>query len=479
MAIVRSLVRRSAVALICGAMTLVAGCTVFEHPVERVAPSALGWLTNWSSQPLANTKPFDLETIRPPSRPMLLGADTTLEITIWDLYEPGRPHTFPVRVTARHTIEIPLLGEQQVAGRGLPELETALAEEFRRRDLLKTPRVLVRSLDSAHFRVQVTGAVLRPGFVELSRDQSSVYDALVAAGGLKNLAGTQIAVIHRPPTGPLTAGISKLGMVVRGQSPEVDQEEKSFGGPQIRPGRQTEPVSAEPQSSSNVDVEEPAEEVAENPEPAVEPQEPTGPPSPRANRIEEVSVPLSAEKPANALEKTALLPKDSRQSNATPPVNAPQVPAGSRAPASAPITKNVSDDRNSWFDISRESDRQALQTLVLAEGDSIQVKGAAPPIRIAGAVARPGDYTLPAGRVFDLWQAVELAGGIKSSGTPLVVTLLRPPSEGHGPQRWQQQFESLDKRPKDLPKIQPGDVIDITPPTGSRLKKAVGGLWNR
>lgn len=132
-----------------------------------------------------------------------------------------------------------------------------------------------------------------------------------------------------------------------------------------------------------------------------------------------------------------------------------------------------------WFDVSIEADRQFLKNLTLSEGDFLLVKSADPPIRIAGSVNRPGDYALPADRVVDLWQALELAGGIKSSGTPLNIALLRPPGDGHGPQRWQWQIETAETRPRDVPKVHAGDVINIEPPAASRIRTAMGGLWSK
>src|SRR5205814_1309489 len=105
-------------------------------------------------------------------------------------YEPGKPHTFPVRVTPQQTITVPLLDEFKVDSLTVPELEATLVDGYRHGEYLLNPRVLVRSLDSPLVKIHVAGAVQRPGFVELTREETNAFAALVSAGGLRKNAGT-------------------------------------------------------------------------------------------------------------------------------------------------------------------------------------------------------------------------------------------------------------------------------------------------
>lgn len=620
--------RRCVLALLAVSVLGVSGCMMFEKPVENAAPVALSWLTNWSAQPLASTRPFDIELLKPAVARSAIGPQSLLEVTVWDLYEPGRPHTFPVRVSSRETIEVPLLGEQSVTGRSPGELENLLSQEFRRRELLQQPRILVRSLESGHVRVQVTGAVLRPGFVELAREQAGVYDALIAAGSLKSNAGTQILVTRR---GSVTSSASRLPpssyqaehhadrptdpsrLVLRGQSPEDRAElqplaqrenSRSFTSPPTLTGPRITPAREIPETSEFPSADRRDEELLDNhhvattdyvpiagDEFAAAPAVPRGtaddlrsaenkslqnadegaetgdvPPVPDLPRAAQarwasaererlasqerdareqetkdqgappgssqrlspapvkpesaaVESPLPAKRkslnpitlemeteealasPASILPQVRVnssdeihlsaTPQESPSARLSPPAVAPStkplLPSSATVTASKPesgasqtgsLVPAVQQTQAVWYDLARDSDLQALQQLVLFDGDSLLVKAAAPPVRIAGSVQRPGDYALPAERTLDLWQAVDLAGGVKPTGTTLQITLLRPPGEGRGPQRWQRQWEQDTPRPRDLPKVQPGDVIDISQPTGSRLRKAVGGLWS-
>jgi protein involved in polysaccharide export with SLBB domain len=133
-------------------------------------------------------------------------------------------------------------------------------------------------------------------------------------------------------------------------------------------------------------------------------------------------------------------------------------------------------DVTTWYDISKETDRQSVQRLLLADGDVITVRAATPPVRISGVVARPGAYPLPAERTLDLWQTLGLAGGVQTPGVPLNITVLRPAGDGRSAQRWMVHLESIERRPAQSPIIEPGDVIHIEPTTGSKIKRAVGGL---
>src|SRR5262245_45929760 len=69
-----------------------AGCQVFERPVASAGPT-LSWLTSLVTAPPEASESFDLTTLKPPAEaPQILPGDL-LEITVWDLYEPGQPHT--------------------------------------------------------------------------------------------------------------------------------------------------------------------------------------------------------------------------------------------------------------------------------------------------------------------------------------------------------------------------------------------------
>ena len=415
-------------------------------------PMTLSWLTNWVSQPLEVAPGFDIDSIKPAPRPALVSPDDLLEITVWDLYEPGKPHSFPVRVSGRRTVEVPFLGEVSVDGRTMPQVETAVADAFRNGEYLLNPRVLVRSLDPAMLKVEVTGAVNRGGFVELARTDPSVYAAILSAGGLKKSAGTQLGITRRAAL--VAAAQSDHGVVSVGQT----------AGRMQRPG-----------------------------ESSIGPPQTPGAPHPaqHANSLDEVSVaPTSSPDRAAAADRPLYSVAPSRgpetpTSSQTPSTNVP-INAPARAPAPVPAhpprsnrAAGEADPSTLWYDVSLADDREKLKLLTLAEGDIVVVKAATMPLRIGGVVNRPGAFPLPAGKSLNVWQAVELAGGIRDETIPLNITLVRPAAEGRSAQRWYLNVDAYQRHPTSSPWVEPGDVLHVEPTTGSKIKRAVGDLWTK
>jgi protein involved in polysaccharide export with SLBB domain len=402
------------------------GCALFETASASATQStALSSLANWFSQPIETAAGFDIESIKPDPQPAGLVAENLLEITIWDLYEPGRPYTFPVRVSSRQTIEVPFLGEIPVEGRRVPELENVLVEGFQKGEYLLNPRVLIRSLDPAVIKVQVTGAVNRSGFAEISRTDPSVYAALVSAGGLKKTAGAEVGVTRRAvPAGGAPAQDA-------GHSQPADEAAARAG--LAPPGRGEQRPAAL-----------------------------------RANSVDELSVSAAGSDDRAKVSKQALFSViDTDRKGDLKERAAPSVASG---PAEAETL---------WYDTSQPANRERLKNLQLADGDVVTVKAAAQPLRIGGTVKHPGAYPLPAGRSVNVWQAIDLAGGLRDENAPLNITLMRPAGEGRAARRWYLNVANYDQHPAASPSVEPGDVLHVEPTAGSRIKRAVGDLWNK
>lgn len=403
------------VPLLALALTLTsAGCAVFQTTsADSPTGTALSWLTQWSNQPIDVAPGFDVESLRQTGREPTVAAHDLLEITVWDLYEPGQPYTFPVRVSETSTIEAPLLGELSVADLTLSQTEALIVETYKSGEYLVHPRALVRSLDPATVKVQVKGAVLRPGFVELPRSDTSVYATLISAGGLEKTAGTMVALGRR------NAAHSETPVVV------------------AKPTSPTPPRSSAPAGKP----------------PVVHAEH-------RANIVETMSV-----DPGNPSAQTADVDGPLR-TGASPILET----FGPSAEHFTPLT---------WFDLTNPTDRERLRATRLGDGDEVIVKAASPPLRIAGVVERPGAYPLPVGRHLNVWQAVELAGGVRSRDEPLNIVLLRPAIDGQPARRWTMSVPNYDEHPAAAPLVEPGDVLQVSPPTGTKIRRAVGDLWSR
>jgi len=436
---------------------LLAGCAMLETtPPTATQPTALSWLTNWVNQPMDMAPGFDVELIKPEPRPVAVAPDNLLEITVWDLYEPGKPYSFPVRVSNRFTIEAPFLGEVPVQGRTIQEIEADLSDRFRNGEYLLNPRILVRSLDAPLVKVQVTGAVNRAGFVELARIDPSVYAAIVSAGGLRKTAGTQVAVTRRAVA--VTASATKRHESQSDQPPATNASEAA--------GTVAANVPRPPALRANS-----VDEVSVSPAaPVIRPaaaREAVGQGLDQGvfsvNEPIPGALPATVPPPGNASGDSLNATTGDLRANG----RSPDSPTGDREPSTV------------WYDVTLERDREHLKSLQLADGDSVIVKAATPPLRIGGIVNRPGAYPLPPGRTLNVWQAIDLAGGIRDESVPLNITLLRPAGEGRSAQRWFLNVPAYDSHPSTSPNVEHGDVLHVEPTTGSKIKRAVGDLWNK
>lgn len=432
---------------ICGALP---GCSMLDTTAPAATqPTALSWLTNWVSQPMELAPGFDIETLKPPPAPTTVMPDDLLEVTVWDLYEPGKPYTYPVRVSQRKTIDAPMLNEVSVEGRTISQVESTLVDGFRRGDFLLNPKVLVRSLDAPQTKVHVSGAVARPGFVELNRADRSVYAAILSAGGLTRMSGTQVGVTRKaaPPVNEPTAKLD----------------------PDTQPNL---PTTTNPGGSQP---------------PNILPHEPMQ----RSNNLDELSVPQTMPEGRNEAGNRGLYSVIDTTPDGQAIIGAPARPAAGntsrtgKSELAKPRTGGATsppgprDDSIVWYDVSIAQDREQLKTLQLAEGNTVTVKTATLPVRVGGSVNRAGSIPLPPGRTLNVWQAVEMAGGARDESVPLKITLLRPAGEGRGARRWVLSVPSYSEHPVASPMVEPGDVLHVEPTTGSKIKRAVGDLWNK
>lgn len=120
-----------------------------------------------------------------------LGAEDILFITVHD--QPDL--TTRARVSADGNITFPLLGNVQVSGITIRELEDKLTELLRR-DYLVNPQVIVYIEQYSPKQVSVIGCVNTPGKYDLyAEKETTVLQAIAMAGGFKdtaNVNGTRI-----------------------------------------------------------------------------------------------------------------------------------------------------------------------------------------------------------------------------------------------------------------------------------------------
>lgn len=117
--------------------------------------------------------------------------------------EPNDPKQgLYARVDADGNVFLPLLQEVQVQGLTLGEIETRIAKGLYPTFLKQRPSIVVEVVDYRRMRVQIVGAVEKPGIVELRSDEMTLYGALSEAGGILKavnlVVGARLIRIKRP-----------------------------------------------------------------------------------------------------------------------------------------------------------------------------------------------------------------------------------------------------------------------------------------
>lgn len=174
----------------CGtALLATSGC--FTHRMPPQTPAAANPAVETSSGDEARSRVAKLWKERTRDGvpvDVCLGPGDALEVTVFHWEEMT---AVPVRISAAGTINLPVIGTMQAAGKPPQELEADIANKLRA-GIMRDPSVRVTVVDAASQQVAVTGAVARPGLVSLTRDSRTVSDLIAEAGGLSEDAGGKI-----------------------------------------------------------------------------------------------------------------------------------------------------------------------------------------------------------------------------------------------------------------------------------------------
>jgi protein involved in polysaccharide export with SLBB domain len=101
--------------------------------------------------------------------------------------------TYTCRVSRGGTIALPAVGELEVSGQTLADIEEKVVEAYRRYVVVR-PSVYVRLLQYKTYRTSVIGAVAKPGVYMLRGDQMSLVSLLMEAGGIVEDGATVIRI---------------------------------------------------------------------------------------------------------------------------------------------------------------------------------------------------------------------------------------------------------------------------------------------
>lgn len=127
-----------------------------------------------------------------------LGPGDTFEVSVYGEEDLSGKH----RVAEDGSINFPLVGRIEVAGRGAAEIASLIETALRDRKLLREPNVSVFLLEQTSAQVSVVGAVSKPGSYPLTRGMT-IVQAISAAGGLTALASGDNTIVTRKLQGAL------------------------------------------------------------------------------------------------------------------------------------------------------------------------------------------------------------------------------------------------------------------------------------
>ncbi len=160
-----------------------------------IIPVLLCSVACFAQQPVPQTALNQPQSVAPDLRNIAIGPGDLLEIDVFKVPEL----TLKVRVTDSGTVRLPLLGEVHVAGLTVEHVEEQLSEELVERNFVLKPQVTVFVAEYATQGITVLGEVNQAGTYPMFGPHR-LFDAISAAGGLTQRAGSTLTIIHAGDT---------------------------------------------------------------------------------------------------------------------------------------------------------------------------------------------------------------------------------------------------------------------------------------
>lgn len=121
-----------------------------------------------------------------------LGEGDMLRITVYD----NPDLTTETRVTSDDTINFPLIGEVNIAGQSVPQVEKLIASELENQGFLRQPQVNIVVTEFLSQQVSILGNVTKPKRIPLHRNVT-LTDVLAMAGGTTELGSDTVSIISK------------------------------------------------------------------------------------------------------------------------------------------------------------------------------------------------------------------------------------------------------------------------------------------
>lgn len=125
------------------------------------------------------------------------------------------------RVDAAGNIVLPIVGDVQVAGRTVSEIEDAIVKLYYPRYTIRKPSVVASVAEYRLATVSIVGAVANPGLHELRSNQLTLITALMVAGGITKDGAAAVHVYRAGDKQHKSMTVPVIGMSIPARDPKV------------------------------------------------------------------------------------------------------------------------------------------------------------------------------------------------------------------------------------------------------------------
>jgi protein involved in polysaccharide export with SLBB domain len=197
----------AAPAAMLGALLALGGCNGFLDPTEMmrwrgkerllvpVLPSLAEGMDEAEPE-FANAEDVKQADLIPSNADYVIGSNDLLSISLTEVSGPGVESVKTTRVSQSGPISLPLLGTIKAAGMTEAELERAIVDAYRNRNLIQNAQVSVTVIEARQRTFSILGAVARGGQYQIVQNDFRLLDALTLAGDVV-VQGIEYAYIVR------------------------------------------------------------------------------------------------------------------------------------------------------------------------------------------------------------------------------------------------------------------------------------------
>jgi protein involved in polysaccharide export with SLBB domain len=147
----------------------------------------------------ANAEDVKQADLKASNQDYVIGRNDLLSISITEVAGPGVESVKTTRVSESGMVSLPLIGSIKAAGQTEADLEKAIAQAYKDKNLIQNAQVSVTVLEARQRTFSILGAVGRPGQYQIVQSDFRLLDALTLAGDVQ-IQGIENAYIIRKET---------------------------------------------------------------------------------------------------------------------------------------------------------------------------------------------------------------------------------------------------------------------------------------